>query len=254
MIRKEKNGIVWLEFELLAEFKNLQHGVFLRHGGVSSGRFGSLNFALMGGDVIANVKMNRQRVQEILQLPRMARSHLQHGCQAAVVDLNNIDAIHFCDALATREKNIGLLITHADCQAAVFYDPVENIVANVHAGWRGNVLNVYGKTIDFLKHHFGCNPANLCVGISPSLGPDDAEFINYQTEFPTSFQAFQTKQNHFNLWEISRWQLQREGILPHHIQIAEISTLSNPQDYFSYRREPISGRHGTIAFLSEYIP
>ena len=87
------------------------------------------------------------------------------------------------------------------------------------------------------------------MGISPSLGPQSAEFTHYRHELPESFWAFQINPNYFNFWEISRWQLETEGILPHHIQIAEIDTRSTPEDYFSYRREKISGRHGSFIEL-----
>jgi polyphenol oxidase len=249
MILKEKNGIAWLEFELFSEFKDLQHGIFLRHGGVSEGPFSSLNFSLRSGDAPSHVETNRQLVKDLFQLHQWANSHLNHGAQTAVIDANNFNNVHVCDALITKEQAIGLLITHADCQAAIFYDPTNRVLANVHAGWRGNVQNIYAQVIEVLMHQFNCRPENLFVGISPSLGPDDAEFIHYRTEFPPHFWAYETKQNYFNLWEISRSQLEEKGILPQHNQIAEISTLSNPEDYFSYRRTPLSGRHGTLAAL-----
>jgi len=249
MIRKEQNGIAWLEFELLASFKELQHGVFLRHGGVSNGHFSSLNFSYKSGDDKKCVDFNRQRIKDLFNLPTWARCYLTHGSQATIATSRNINELHYCDALATQENHLGLLITHADCQAAILFDPVERALATIHAGWRGNVLNIYAATIDFLKKHFGSQPENIFIGISPSLGPDDAEFVNYRKEFPPYFWDYQTKPNYFNLWEISRMQLQEKGVLPHHIQIAGISTLSNPEDFFSYRRNPASGRHGTLAAL-----
>lgn len=249
MIRKEKDGIAWLEFELLADFNQLQHGVFLRHGGVSTGSFASLNFSSLSGDNISHVETNREKVREIFQIPVWAKCRLEHGCRVVSVNFKNADDLHLCDAAATSERGIGLVVTHADCQAAIFYDPIQHVLANVHSGWRGNVQNIYAETVDFMKRNFLCSPENLLVCISPSLGPEDAEFINYRTEFPSEFWPFEVKPNYFNLWEISRWQLQQKGILPHHIQIAEINTYSNPNDYFSYRRSPISGRHGTIAAL-----
>lgn len=149
----------------------------------------------------------------------------------------------------TDVKGLGLLITHADCQAAIFYDPVHRALANVHSGWRSSVQNIYLETIHKMRERYGSRPEDLRVGISPSLGPEAAEFRDFKTLFPEPFWSFQTKAEYFNFWEISRWQLISAGVLPHHIEIAGICTYSTPKDWFSYRREPCSGRHGTIAAL-----
>jgi len=100
-----------------------------------------------------------------------------------------------------------------------------------------------------MKNKYGSRVDNIHVCISPSLGPHDAEFLNYQNELPPSFWEYQIKPYYFDLWGISKDQLLQAGILEHHIQIAGISTLSNPEDYFSYRREKVSGRHGTFAVM-----
>ena len=143
------------------------------------------------------------------------------------------------------------MVRHADCQAAIFYDPKNKAVANVHSGWRGNVKNIYRSTIQKMRRVFGSKPADLLVCISPSLGPDCAEFIHYKAEFPEDFWAFQIKPYYFNLWAIARYQLELSGILPHHIEIAEICTNTEVEDYFSYRREKVSGRHATLAMLKD---
>jgi copper oxidase (laccase) domain-containing protein len=123
----------------------------------------------------------------------------------------------------------------------------------VHCGWRGNVQNIYAAIIAAMKATYGSKPANLFVCISPSLGPNNAEFMNYHRELPESFWSFRIGEKHFNLWEISRWQLMCAGVLEDHIQIAEVDTCSN-EEYFSYRRAthqglPMCGRQATICAL-----
>lgn len=149
----------------------------------------------------------------------------------------------------TDEKNVGLMIKHADCQAAIFYDPLHHAVANVHCGWRGNVKNIYREIVEAMGQRYGSRPQDLLVGISPSLGPQASEFRNYIKELPKSFWEFQIKPLYFDLWEISKQQLMGCGILSHHIEIAKICTFSTPEDCFSYRREKRSGRHATIVAL-----
>lgn len=254
MIRKNNGPIEWLEFELLSQIPDISHGVFLRHGGVSQDTFGSLN-ALRGIGDDENVSINRERIRQSLNLQRMVSAYQVHGKEVANVNTHE-DYLTGKDGLMTNQINCGLLIVHADCQAAIFYDPVHKAIANVHAGWRGQVQNIYRETIVQMVDRFGSRPEDLLVCISPSLGPDNSEFINYRTELPEEFWRFQFKPTYFNLWEISQNQLEDCGVLPDHIEIAKIDTYANPSDFFSYRRERAKGRkekitggHATVVAL-----
>jgi len=242
MLFKKQDNIQWIEFEIFSNHP-LRHASFLRHGGYSTFPYHSLNFSYSVGDDPINIQKNEEKICHILNIPSITRARLCHGNT-----INLAPSSDLCDAIATSQPNLGLLITHADCQAAIFYDPVQHALANVHCGWRGNVQNIYAKTISFMQKKFGSSPQNILVGISPSLGPNDAEFLNFQEELPWHFHSMQSKPNHFDFWAISKMQLTEAGILPHNIEIAEISTLSS-EDCFSYRRTKTSGRHGTVAML-----
>lgn len=249
MIRKKKNGVEWLEFEIFSEFPDLLHGVFLRHGGVSQEGCFSLNVSKRAGDNPANVNENRNRILNLLKFEKLITAKQVHQEKIAVIDAT-VDAVEDFDGLVTNKKNIGLTINHADCQAAIFFDPIHQVCANVHAGWRGQVKNIYRETITKMVAVFNSKPENLLVGISPSLGPENSEFINYKTELPESFYPYQIKPTYFDLWAIARMQLEEEGILPDHIQIASINTFTNPADFFSYRRSvkegKLTGCHATV--------
>lgn len=227
MIRKSKGKIEWLQFEILEQFPELSHAVFLN----------TLNFAQL---------KDLPKVEGILALEAYAHSFQQHGDHVEWVSVPS--RIEDCDGLITREKGLGLAIKHADCQAAIFYDPVTRTLANVHSGWRGSAKNIYGKTIKHLVDA-GVKPENLIVCISPSLGPEAAEFKHYYRELPKAFHAFQVKPTYCDFWAISRMQLESEGILAKHIEFASICTYNHPQDFFSYRRDHDKQRHATIVGL-----
>lgn len=250
MIRKSHLGIEWLEFELFAQFPRLKHGIFLRHGGESQGKYSSLNLNYCVGDDVDAVSENLRRVSKTLLVPKLCWSNQVHGKEIAHADSGWSNGSTPCDGIVTNHLNLGLMIHHADCQAAILYDPKKHVLANVHCGWRGSVHNIYANAVESMKSRFGCKPEDLHVGISPSLGPERAEFINYKSELPEKFWEFQVKSTYFDFWAISKSQLIECGILDHHIQIASICTYSNPQDYFSYRYSKIRGGHGTIASLA----
>ncbi len=244
MLRHKRESIEWLEFELFQDFGAIVHASFLRHGGVSPLPYNTLNVGGGTGDTEQNIQANRALIQKVLGCSSLVGGHQVHGARVVEVPFG-IEGDQ-CDGLLTRQPDLGLLIKHADCQAAIFYDPTLNVIGNVHAGWRGNVQNIYREAINELQRWFGCKPENIFVGISPSLGPCCAQFINYKTELPESFLEFQTKPFYFDLWEVARQQLMEAGILPHHLEIAKICTQCNSQDYFSHRREKPSGRHATV--------
>jgi polyphenol oxidase len=256
MILKEHNGVVWFEFELLQKFPHIRHAAFSRIGGVSSGDFASLNFILGHGDSIHNVTENRKRALNALSDGKNSPSTIIRGIQihdttVFVVDdsITGNTTIENCHAFITKNPLTALTVSHADCQAALFFDPKNNVLANVHCGWRGNVTNIYRICINNMINTFGSNPEDIFVCISPSLGPQASEFLNYKTELPETFWPFQIKPTYFNLWDISNHQLLQEGILQEHIEIARMCTYTEEKLFFSYRRKKISGRGATIAWI-----
>lgn len=261
MLRQVQDGVHWLEFSILSDIPGLAHAVFLRHGGHSRPPFYSFNLADHSGDNFAHVTANRAKALSLINSPKSSTlvwADQCHGVAPYEVPLLRFDsnAIYnqhkpngTFDILMTGYTNQVLMIHHADCQASIIYDPIHHVIANVHAGWRGSVQNVYAIAIERLKHVYGSKTQDLMVGIGPSLGPNYAEFVNYKTELPESFWQFQVKPNYFDFWAISEMQLKNSGILPHHMEIARFCTYQNSEDCFSYRREGITGRHGTLVAL-----
>lgn len=246
MILKKLGSIEWLEFEIFSNCPHLSSKIYLKKGGVSQGPRAQLNMGFHCGDDPDAVKTNRQ----LAGIGNYVGGLHVHGVTVTEVTNTKLREMPDCDALMTQTPNIGLITTHADCQTALFYDPIEHVIANVHCGWRGNVQNIYGNTIEAMKNRYGCKPENLLVGVGPSLGPDHAQFIHYKTELPEPFWDFQTKDGYFDLWEIARMQLLQAGVKAGHIEIAEMCTFANDRDFFSYRRDKICGRHATTIELT----
>lgn len=254
MQRLQNDRLHWLQFDLLSDIPNLKHAVFLRHGGFSEGPYNSLNLGQNVGDDESHVKANFSLIEKQLQqeIPKWKNFVLGWGCHQKNVEEVGEDSpqvIPECDGLTTNTPNITLMMRHADCQIALIYDPIHHAIGNIHAGWRGSALNIYAEAIEKMKSRYGSNPADLLVCISPSLGPEEAEFMHYRHELPEDFWKFQIRPTYFDFWTISEYQLQAAGILAHHIEVARLSTYSNPHDYFSRRRDKVSGRHATCITL-----
>lgn len=224
------------------------HGSFSRKGGISLAPFDSLNISFDVGDNKEHVQANCHAIRQKLGLSLLLQSKQCHGTDIHVI-VDPHAEIPPCDGLITHLKGVGLMIKHADCQAALFYDPIQQVIAAVHAGWKGSCGQIYTKTIQILKEKFGSRPENLLVGLSPSLGPDHAEFVNYRSEFSEAFWDYQVKPTYFDFWAISCDELKSAGVLAHHIEVARKCTYANP-DCFSYRREKVTGRMGSVIALT----
>ena len=162
------DGLTYYRSPLLTARAEVVHGFFTRQGGVSPGAYDSLNVSLAVGDGREPVAANLRRIQQALGLKALAGAAQVHGGRAAVItsaDQARQEDIPEVDILVTTVPGLGLLIKQADCQAVMFYDPVNRVVANVHCGWRGQVQNILKKTVQLLKDRFATRPARpLCRG------------------------------------------------------------------------------------------
>jgi YfiH family protein len=236
----------------LAGLPEVVHGFFTRQGGVSAGAYHSLNVSLAVGDSPEPAAENLRRMRQALRLTGLAGAAQVHGGRAAVItspDQAVLSDIPEVDILVTTVPGLGLLIKQADCQAVMFYDPVNRVVANVHCGWRGQVRNVLGETVRLLQSRFGTRPADLYAAVGPSLGPCCAEFKNFRREFPPDMWTYQVRPTYFDLWRLSLDHLAAAGLLPSRLDLAGLCTRCGADEFYSYRRDRVTGRQGAIIAL-----
>jgi polyphenol oxidase len=255
LILRNNNGLSYYQFPLLQSLPGLIHGVFTRHGGKSRGAYTSLNLSFSVGDRPQTVVENRELVLKTLGIPGLQSLKQVHGKKTVEIkdslsqDLPPVPESRSGDILMTRGSKQGLMIKQADCQSIVLYDPDHQAVANIHCGWRGNVTNVIGEAVKRMSSSYKTVPHKLLAGIGPSLGPCCAQFINFRTEIPARYWTYQARPNYFDLWRLSRDQLMAAGVREDRIQIAGICTSCQTQDFFSYRKEKITGRFATVIAL-----
>jgi YfiH family protein len=224
------------------------HAVFNRHGGVSPPPWNSNNVSFGLGDSSGNVYTNRDKIKKLFGFRHLVSARQVHGARVYIVreEPEKDHEIDGYDSLVTNIPGIGLMIQQADCQAVFLFDTVTKALGITHVGWRGSVADIIAETIFAMNQTFSTEPVDITAGVSPSLGPCCAEFANYHKELPASFHAYQVRPNYFDFWAISRDQLCAAGVRPENIQVAEICTCCN-RDYFSYRRNKITGRFASVA-------
>ncbi len=235
---------------IFADQKNLTHAILKRYDGTSKPPYDSLNVSFGVSDNAATVLANRGKIKETFHLENLISAGQIHSNRILIVDSKPKTDLEEggYDALITNIPQVALMIQQADCQAVMLFDPIRKVIANIHSGWKGTSLNIIAKTIQTMTVEFASAPADILAGISPSLGPCCAEFINYKTELPTHLHKYQQTPNYFDFWAISQDQLIAAGVTRKNIEIAKICTMCN-HDYFSYRRKKTTGRFGSIIAL-----
>jgi YfiH family protein len=243
--------IPYFEFPGLLRFPALKHAVFTRRGGVSPAPFASLNCSLATRDHPANVRPNLAIVSQTLQSRHLLFLEQVHSAETVLVgdqDLPRTAPLAKADGLLTNLTQTGLLIKQADCQAVILYDPVKQVIANVHCGWRGNQKNILGAAVQKMQAEFGSSAAEIRAAIGPSLGPCCAEFRSWPEIFPPEFEHFMVRPDYFDLWAVSRWQLRQAGLKEQHIETAGLCTKCRTDLFFSYRGGD-AGRFATVVML-----
>lgn len=156
------------------------------------------------------------------------------------------DAIEDCDSLVTNQKGAILTILTADCVPLLLYDKQKEVVAAIHAGWKGTKAQIVKKTIKKMKEVFGCMPEDIMVGIAPSIGrccyEVGEDVAKYFMDMPEAIEK-RRKKYMLDLPLINKKQLLDAGIKEENIETSGICTSCNVKRFFSYRKEQgCSGR------------
>jgi len=261
--RFDPNGLLVYRFAALERFPGLVHGVTTRLGGVSAPPFASLNLSFAVGDDPGAVRCNRQRLAETLGVPVQATvtAHQVHGTTVRLVTateagagaLDPATSLPASDALITTTPGLYLTQRYADCLPMLFYDPRRRAAGLAHAGWRGTLAGIAGKTVMAMIAAFQTHPADLWVGLGPAIGPCcyevGADVIAAAAAAGQSA-ALRPQGNgrvHFDLWAANRDQLRAAGVPDTQILDSHLCTACHTNAFYSHRAE--GGRTGRFGAL-----
>lgn len=180
---------------------------------------------------------------EQLIFPRQEHTN----CVAEINQIPDIE-IKATDALITNKKGICLCIQTADCVPILLFDPVKQVIAAVHAGWRGTVKKIVASTVEKMISGYHSNPKDILAVIGPSISSEvyevgDEVVAEAKKSLPDPEKALILNisgKYHFNLWEANKQLMVSSGIPVQNIEIAGECTFSNPHNYFSARKNGIA--------------
>lgn len=298
MIEQQQGYVHYLQFEQYPQFPGLIHGVFTRQGGYSQEPYRSLNTStppFHPKDTIDTVVRNRMLALETLDIAAYPCVTLWqvHGADIAIYNAQDewrtdwaytsyyerpwtAQSIRKADALITKERRTVLALSFADCVPILLYDPVEQVIALVHGGWRGTARGIVATTLTAMHAYSGCLPQNIYAAIGPAIGPccyEVSEMVQQLFLGQMQFEAMPTQEQYrtlineaavfstlalptktslrLDLQATNRNQLLLAGVTPEHIETMEICTSCNTDRFFSHRREQgQTGRFPVLMALS----
>ena len=235
------------------ENANLIHGFSTRLGGVSGGRFASLNFRASGPE-----PDNRDLVQEnyrrfcaalgadpagVVLSKQVHEDTVRHVTAADRGKGFLTPADYTADALVTDVPGLSLMVFSADCIILLFHDPVTNCVGACHAGWRGTALDLPAKTVREMGRLFGAKPENIRAAAGAGIGPccfethDDVPDA-MRAAFGGGVEAYIRPRGEkwtVDLKEINAWRLREAGVEGAHIDVCPTCTACHTDLYWSHR-------------------
>lgn len=251
-----------LGYGALKPYPNIFHFVTTRAGGFSKGHYASFNCSPYCGDDPETVKRNQQLLAVAmgsddarLFLPKQTHSSNVVAIDDLFLTLDETEQLHLLndvDAVITNLSNCCIGVSTADCVPVLLYDTKRNVVAAIHAGWRGTVQYIVRKTLLQMKQKYQTDAQNVIACIGPGISVEafevgDEVYSSFADHgFPMQEIAHHnpsTGKWHIDLWKANLWQLVTQGVLQQNIEVANICTWNNHQQFFSARRLGInSGR------------
>ncbi|MBI2029543.1 polyphenol oxidase family protein [Candidatus Gottesmanbacteria bacterium] len=140
-----------------------------------------------------------------------------------VVVVTNKDSgktVKGADGLITNSDNLCLVIYTADCIPVFFYEPVKKIIALVHAGRKGSLINISGSTVKEMVK-LGANVNKIKVHLGPHICKNCYEI---------------------DLASVNINQLTSLNILRSNISLTDYCTYEDKELFYSYRREKPKNR------------
>ena len=241
-----------LEYGIFKPYSNIFAFSTTRYGGCGKGAYATFNCTHYCDDNPEHVKANLENLKACLPKRPHALVIPRQTHTTNVRVLTNVpteDELQDVDAVVTSLKNTCVCVSTADCVPVLLYDKKRQVVAAIHAGWRGTVGRIVEKTLDVMHGQYGTEGKDVVACIGPSISLESFEVGDEvydafaEAGFDMNRMARRYEKWHIDLWEANRMQLLAKGVLPEQIEVVGICTYQQHEDFFSARRLGIkSGR------------
>jgi YfiH family protein len=223
----------------------ISHGFFTREGGHSRGLFASLNCGMGSGDDKDIVRRNRTIVAEALNVsePELITAYQVHSPEVIAVKKPWAAGQRpQADGMVTTTRGLAIGVLTADCGPVLFADGHAGVIGAAHAGWKGALAGVTGRTLDAMET-LGAKRARTVAVLGPMISKEAYEV---GPEFPARFLDDDAANKRFfvsssraghQIFDLAGYleaRLKREGV--GEVANLALCTFSDETRFFSYRR------------------
>lgn len=227
--------------------------VTTRKGGVSEAPYGTLNLGDHVGDPLENVLANRSRLRSSIPSEPLWLRQV-HG--TAVSTPNN--RLAQADAIVSCVPGEVLAIMTADCLPVLFSNISGTVIGAAHAGWRGLCAGVLENTVSQMRLLSNQKDERIVAWFGPAIGPkafevgQDVLDAFRASGIPFSDDAFLSiveKPGKYlaNIYLLAKSRLTLTGV--HQISGGNFCTVEQDQEFFSYRRDGVTGRFASLIWI-----
>ncbi|ACR14009.1 conserved hypothetical protein [Teredinibacter turnerae T7901] len=233
----------------------VQARVTLRSGGVSQAPYESNNLASHVGDRAEHVARNREWLQGLLpsEPTWLTQTH------STVVWREGEDHCpKFADGIYSATPNRVCAVLTADCMPVLMASNDGREVAAVHAGWRGLAQGILSEAIQC----FRAAPKDIAVYLGPAISQPCFEVgadVKTAFDLAASKRYFDEDINasfcpsghsdkcYADLFRLARAELCGVGVKS--VFGGNRCTYSEPQSFYSYRRDGVTGRFASLIWI-----
>lgn len=236
---------------------NVRTCITTRKGGVSVAPYASNNMGLHVGDNPQAVIQNRTILCDELGLGKSPQWLEQiHGVK--VVNAKSDGLVRTADGSYSNEKGQACLVMTADCLPILLCDQRGTQVAAIHCGWRSLAKGITAKALE----KFSGSSNNILAYLGPAIsqpnfevGVDVLEAFFKSARTPSHADAiaktFISAQRplHFyaDIYALARAELNALGVTQ--IYGGDYCTYAQDEDFYSYRRDKVTGRMASLIWL-----
>ncbi len=244
--------------DALTETGLVRHGFSTRKGGISTGKFASLNLGIGTDDDRAVIRQNFTLFcNDADMLPEHSVALKQvHSTKVYSVTKQDVDklfgetALLEGDGLLTNVPGVCLTTFYADCTPFLLLDPIKRVIGAVHSGWRGTLGQIVLRAVETMIRAYGSDSHNILVASGPSIkqchfevGQDVYElFLEQFGEVAEENTLQKGEKFYIDTDAINIHSLESVGIIKDHIYMHPGCTFCDCESFFSYRREGETGR------------
>ena len=238
IIHVKKGDVEYLQFkELLKYSDRVQHAYSLK--------------PLQFSDENDQAPANYEKICEALNIDsnKIIKSAQKHTDVVKDIKEYTTESFEFVDGFITNKKNIPIVTKYADCTPIILYDKSQNVIGNVHSGWRGTLQKISQKAVNLMVKEYNSNLNDIIVCIGPCIKQChfqvEEDFIDkFKKEFGNVEKYYKIgevvegkQKYYFDTTSLIIDYLTENGIKRENIFDSKICSVCHSDMMFSYRAE-----------------